>query len=321
MKSKHDSINIDLVTGEETFYKAGSKHETPEETAAHQAFYDRLREQEAAEKEAREKAAHFRKWWDELGSYVLIRIKRIPAPEELSAANLGRLFYLSTFCDYDNRLMYNEQRIMTREDFDEIMNMSESPTRKYIAEMKDQDYLIYKNGAYYISKQFLYRGKKEEKYTEKMKMYVKATRNLYQHLEPRHHQYFGIIIRLLPYVNRRFNILCHNPNETDIDLVQPLRIFDICRIFGRDPKNYDDLMEAITGLIFDLDDSKQSVCSLVNFTVGDSENYRFIVNPRLFYVGQNYNEVLGLCTFFPKKYKRVRSEKRRNSKPLKKKKT
>lgn len=68
--------------------------------------------------------------------------------------------------------MYNEQRVMTRKDFDTIMNLSERGTRQFISEMTEQDYLIFKNGAYYISKQFLYRGKKQEKYTEKMKMYV-----------------------------------------------------------------------------------------------------------------------------------------------------
>ena len=95
----------------------------------------------------------------DLGSYILLRVKMIP--DDMSAADLGRLIYLSTYSDYHNRLMLNEQRIMQRRDLPEVMNLKERKTRDFFREMLDKKYIAEKNGELFITDNIIYRGEKE----------------------------------------------------------------------------------------------------------------------------------------------------------------
>ena len=300
-----------LTTGEITLYPPGSDFRSPAEVAATQAYYNAIEAQRKQEEEKKQNKYFRKSQIDGLGSYVLLRVKKIPKPDELSAANLGRLIYLSTYCDYNNRLMFNERTVMQRNNFDEIMNLSKSQTRQFISDMKKEGTLYIKDDAYYISNDFLYRGERREKhYTDKMMVFIKATRNLYQHLEPRNHKYFGILIQILPYVNRRFNIVCQKEdvNETDIDKIRCLTIVDICRILNYGESHYQDVLGALTGLFFSVDGYKQAAFSCVTYSSGNQwAGYMFIINPRLFYIGSDYNEVLAYTKFFPKKIRAIKT--------------
>lgn len=306
MRTKHESINIDLVTGEVTAYAAGSKMQTPQEANAAQDYFERKNKDQEDDKVKK----YFRRsQFDGLGTYVLLRIRRIPKPEDLSAANLCRLVYLSTYCDYNNRLMANEHKVMQREDFDSIMNLSPRKTRGFIADMKAEGYLFERDGEYFISSKFLYRGERKEKtYTDKMAVYVKAARSLYLHLDTRRHQYFGMMIRLLPYVNRSYNIVCpkEDVTETDIDKIRCLTITDICEILDYGEEHYQDLLAALTGLFFEVDGFKQAAFSCVSYTAAPKAGYMLIFNPRLFYVGEDYKVVLGYSKFFPKTIRSIK---------------
>lgn len=310
MKTKKEMLLIDPDTGAVTGLEPETSIKSPAEQTATKNYFDQ-KNQKMQNALGEQEKLHFRKsQFADLGSYILLRVKMIP--DDMSAADLGRLIYLSTYSDYHNRLMLNEQRIMQRRDLPEVMNLKERKTRDFFREMLDKKYITEKNGELFITDNIIYRGeKKERRYNQKMKLFIKTVRDLYKHLDSRRHGYLGLIVQLIPYVNRRYNILCWNPEEQDVDQIKSLTITDVCKIVNRDPKNYDDLLEAITGLIFDVNGYKQSACSCVSFDGG----YRIIFNPRLMYIGKDYHEVEVLCTFFPKAFKSVR--KTRNSVPLK----
>lgn len=314
MKTKKEMLLVDPDSGAVTGLEPGTAIKSPAEQNATKNYYDQKNKQMQNALEEKEKTYFRKSQFADLGNYILLRVKMIP--DDISAADLGRMIYLSTYSNYHNRLMCNEQRVMRRQDLSEIMNLKERKTRDFFREMLDKKYITEQNGELYINDSILYRGeKKERRYNQKMKLFIKTVRDLYKHLDSRRHGYFGLIIQLIPYVNRRYNILCWNPEEQDVDQIDSLTITDICKIVNRDPKNYDDLLEAVTGLIFDVNGYKQAACSCVSFDGG----YRIIFNPRLMYIGKDYHEVEVLCTFFPKAFRTVR--KTRNSVPLKNKNT
>lgn len=314
MKTDKEMLLIDPDTGSVTGLEPGTAIKSPAQQQSSKEYFER-KNQQLQDSLNEQVKKYFRKsQFADLGSYILLRVKMIP--NDISAADLGRLVYLATYSDYHNRLMLNERRVMHRKDLPEVMNLKERKNREFLSEMINKKHIAEKNGELFISDSFLYRGEmKERRYNQKMKLFIRSVRNLYKHLDSRRHSYFGVIVQLIPYVNRRYNILCWNPEEQDIDQVDSLSITDVCKILNRDPKNYDDLLEAITGLIFDVSGYKQAACSCISFESG----YRIIFNPRLMYIGQDYHEVEVLCTFFPKAFRTVR--KTRNSVPLKNKNT
>mgnify|MGYP007025207128 CR=1 FL=1 len=86
-----------------------------------------------------------------------------------------------TYSDYHNRLMLNEQRIMQRKDLPEVMNLKERKTRDFFREMLDNKYITEKNGELFITDNIIYRGeKKERRYNQKMKLFIKTVRDLYK---------------------------------------------------------------------------------------------------------------------------------------------
>lgn len=311
-KQSDPFIQINQRTGEITAHPAGTEINSIEEKKAKVEYSKRKHKQELNELSTQ---LTNKTYWrnlalDERGYYIMVKTKQIPDPEDMSAADLGRLVYLSTYCNYKNRLMQNEQTIMLEEDLPQIMNLSQRQTREFKKFLKENGYLtIKKDGSMYLSKRFFYRGEQKQKgYDNRMKLFINTVQTLYKALKPTRHKYFGLIVRLIPYVNRRYNILCWNPNEEDKNLVQPMTITDICRVLNYDPENYKGVLDILLGLLFDFEGYQQSVCALVTITANGVTQYRFYCNPKLLFIGSadDYMQLKEECNFFPQAIKSVR---------------
>ena len=309
---KNPTIEIDQITGEITAFPPGKIVKTPEEHKADVEYSKKKHEEEINNlKEQFGSKTYWRNLTlDERGYYILIKTEKIPDPQDMSSADLGRLVYLSTYCNYQNRLMLNEHTIMTEEDLPQIMNLSLRQTREFKKFVKENGYLTIKqDGSMYLSKRFFYRGEQKQKgYNSRMKLFIKTVQTLYKSLKPTRHKYFGLIVRLIPYVNRRHNILCWNPDEEDKNLIQPMTITDICRVLNYDPENYKGVLDILLGLLFDFDGYQQSVCALVTITANGITQYRFYCNPKLLFIGSadDYMQLKEECDFFPQAIKSVR---------------
>lgn len=200
---------------------------------------------------------------------------------------------------------------MRKSDLPEVLNLSKKQERDFRREMIEAGYLQECNGEFYINDGFLYRGERQERtYNQKMKMFINTVRNIYKSLKPRNHKYFGLIVQLVPYVNRRYNILCRKEDVEEIELekIHVLTITDICRITNYDVNNYSNLLGILVGLLFDVNGYQQSACSLVSYIGNGVSKYRFYFNPRLLFIG-DYEDYVNLkqhCDFFPQAVKSVR---------------
>lgn len=280
-----DYALVNTTTGEQRKIEAGTKLYFPEDQ-----FY-------AAERREKEQKQKYRRIQsNELGNFVLLRIKKIPA--NLDPATLARLTLLSTYLDYQNRLMLTSNIPMRKTDLPRILNLSERAAKGFIAEIKEK-YLIVRDGDLYLSKEY-YRGQdKKYKKDSKQKLYIESTRRLYYALKPREHRYFGYIVRIIPYINREFNILCKNPDETVFDRIEPLSIGEICDLVKYDSHHSNELLEGLTKCMFLYDGENQSLCAIVKSSGNGVVGYGMFVNPRILYNGSDYNKVEVLHFYFP----------------------
>lgn len=231
-----------------------------------------------------------------MGKYILLRVKKIPTT--LDPSTLARLTLLSTFIDYKNRLMINKQTVMRKSDLPRILNISERAARDFVSEVKNK-YLIFRDGEMFLSKEY-YRGESDKyKRDAKQKLFIQTTQDLYYKLKPREHRYFGYVIRIIPFVNREFNILCHNPDEIVFDQIKPLSIGEICDLLKYENTHSDRLLDGLTKCIFRADDQDQSLCAIVQSVGNGITGYGMFVNPRILYNGSDYNKVEILHFYFP----------------------
>lgn len=309
MKTNREMLLVDPETQTVTGLEIGTKISSPRECESSKEYFDQKNKElkDQLEKAQQEKhKTYFRNLQlGELGKYIIVRVKFIPDADEVTAANLGRLVYLSTYCDYNNRLMLTENRTMSRRDLPEVLNLGERKTRDFIHDM--DEYIKFNDDGIYISDDFLYRGeKKERKYNHKMKLFNKSVQDLYKSLKPKNHKYFGFIIQLLPYVNRKYNIICKNPDEVDIDKIESMSLTDIAVKLNYEKSNSGKLLEILTGLLFDASGYQQSACSIIYHEGNGQSGYDLIFNPRLLYIGEDYRNVEAFCKFFPNVVKSVR---------------
>ena len=165
MKTKKEMLLVDPDNGETTGLEIGSEIKSPAQQQSSKEYFDKQNQkmqQKLDEAKAKKQKKYYRNLQlGELGKYIIVRVKLIPGVDDVTAANLGRLIYLSTYCDYHNRLMLTENTTMKRGDLPAVLNLGERKTRDFLNDMAR--YIRFGDNGIYISDSFVYRGEKKER--------------------------------------------------------------------------------------------------------------------------------------------------------------
>jgi hypothetical protein len=106
-------------------------------------------------------------------------------------------------------------------------------------------------------------------------------REIYEKAKPREHRRLALLMELLPYINFSHNIVCNNPNEKDIDKVDPFNLTEVMEL-----AKYTNLTK------FKRDLLNLTVNEELVIKITETKNGKFIyVNPRIFYKGNNVNDL------------------------------
>ena len=96
---------------------------------------------------------------------------------------------------------------------------------------------------------------------------------------------------ILPYINYKYNVFCSNPTETDKDKVKPLTWTDLARLCGyEEKKNIAKFKKDLMSL---------KVCGhdvIGQFETGSGKT--ICVNPKVYYSGDDVNDVRNLYSMF-----------------------
>lgn len=89
---------------------------------------------------------------------------------------------------------------------------------------------------------------------------------------------FGRVISLFPFLNLRFNILCHNQMEEDLLKIKPLSHLDIVDILGRHRSHIERYIPPMTNPITSPYDSTYMIKKI---ELEGRDDYGYLVNPNL----------------------------------------
>lgn len=206
-------------------------------------------------------------------------------------ATAFRFLYLCTFADKDNKIkVFSDMYAKKENDFMVIFNKPRKTCSDFCKALKESE-LIYKdhNGIYRVNEHYYSRKiiDNDDFKHHCIRAFNIAIQELYQRINVTEHTFAGEFLKLIPFMNIYWNVLCEEKDiyNQDSNQIVPLTkqgIQEILRPNSDYGRKLYTKMEKYT--IHD-----EPV--LVKFVSGEVTQY--IINPRLFYRGNNIKNLEG----------------------------
>lgn len=239
------------------------------------------------------------------GGFYFYRYDKLIEQLNDDTATAFRFLYLCACADSDGRIVkYNNEYCCTKEDFTYIFDRPLRTVRKYVDDLLTNK-LLYKDGAEYKLNPMYYSiGMDDSFKRNSIRTFNKAIKELYYNSDPKEHKVIGKILKLVPFINIYNNVLCWNIEETDEKLIQPLTLRDIMNIVHPGTNYSYDVVDKLQTLFI------KGEPVLGNFSSVKQQQY--IINPRLFYRGNNVEDLRAVIEQFDiSKYQYLRKKKKK----------
>lgn len=156
-------------------------------------------------------------------------------------ADIFRTFYLATFIDYNNVLRYDRHK-WTKIDIRNKLNLSDRTFYRLFDKLIQNNILIESwDGDYEISDEYFYKGKVRKGWSPRI--YCDKLQQIYRNSKPADHTKLGYGFSIMPCVNLKYNIICNNPLEFNLDKIEPLGITDILKELKTKNLSLDDFLK------------------------------------------------------------------------------
>lgn len=213
------------------------------------------------------------------GSFYFNFYKRINVDKQY----LFRFLYICSFANYDDYLS-NGRRLIREEELQCLLNLGKSEffkTKKYLLENK---LMFVENDFIKINTKYCKKGEiNKNKSIEVVRMFDNAIQELYKNSLPREHKKLALLIEILPYINLKYNVVCYNPTEEELELIKPIKLSELCVILGYDKNNSSRLKKQLFGIKVNGED----VIGIFEKSCGKA----IFINPRMYYKGGNKKEL------------------------------
>ena len=207
-----------------------------------------------------------------------------------------RFIFLCTYLNYNNKLEFGnglgDSNLLLEKDLAEVLKLSVNETIRTKKVLKDNKLIsINTDSTISINKKYYIKGDvSKPKVKGSVRIMEQGIQELYLKAKATEHKRLALLIELLPYVNFHHNILCFNPEEENVEEIKPLKMSDICEILGYDKTKSTRLKRDLFAIKVNGE-----------LTVGAFETEvgrRFYINPKVYYKGTNYNNLIALVNMF-----------------------
>lgn len=220
---------------------------------------------------------------------------------KISNSDIARLIYVATYLDYDNILHFDDGKPINKKDLFGLVGSNKKIFYAWYNLMIKTKIIIEKeDGKLSMNKRYCIKGKLN-KNRDYSRVFINAVRTIYKENKGKNMATLGNIIKLVPFINYKHNVLCWNPNEDDKEKIRPISVGEIVNELGEykgSEKKFINQMSKFR--IYD----GQPTMLFFNDNEFASENY-IIFNPRLVYSGKNEDlpEIYSLFVMLANKQK------------------
>lgn len=215
-----------------------------------------------------------------------LRLKEL----NLKPQMLFRFVYLCTYINYDGILMKNKKTKLVRKDFDVALKLSKKETIRTLNTLKQEGLLIDNGGVYMIDNTICKRGKldKKEMGEEFARIFDNGIRELYEKASPKEHKFLSVLINLLPHINKEYNLVCHNIEETNLKSIKLYNFTQLAEKMGykNDRTFKRELLKIKVGGQYAI------ALVMVGGVIG------VYINPQLYYKGSDINQLKSILAVF-----------------------
>ena len=154
---------------------------------------------------------------------------------KLKPATLTRLMVLATYIGKHGYLSV-EGVPMNRGLMQRTLRIASKELSGFIDELTQCDILRETDGLFYLNPDFFRSGKFPRKEMRSIlnnaqsisRLYKTAVRELFREAYGKASLYhLSYLFRVMPYVNRRYNVVCRNPEETITSMIEPLTVGEL----------------------------------------------------------------------------------------------
>ena len=226
------------------------------------------------------------------GFYFSIYNKLLELP--LAPQYRFRFIFLCTHMNYDGKLEYGngkgDSRLMIEKDLGEVLMLSERETINTKKALKELDLIVIEDDkTITINKKYAIKGKIGKRDLKgSIRMMEQGIQELYAKATPKEHKKLALLVEILPYVNFQHNIVCNNPNESSAKNVIPITLTELANMLG-----YSTTQKLKRGLM-DIKINNESLIMIVTI----NRKSMIIVNPRVYYKGNNIDALKGIINLF-----------------------
>ena len=216
----------------------------------------------------------------------------------IDKANISRIIYLATYLDYNNRnegqlvinKQYNKVVPMDRITVKSVLKLSDRAFAYFLKDVKENNLLYEKDKKYYINTEYFNKGNinglpKDNSYC---RLFVTTIQDLYDISPTSKHKVLANVFQLIPYIHYSSNILCHNPNCNEAEIL-PMSLEDIGKKLNisEDKGNLSKFKRELESFKINIDGRDCRIFKHVRLTDGNF----FVVNPYVIYSGDNVEQL------------------------------
>lgn len=216
--------------------------------------------------------------------------------------HMTRFIVLSTYLTWGNKLFDENRNRIKKSSLSKIWDVkNRNSINQTYNLLKECDY-IYETEEGYImlNQEMVIKGSVKDNFEELRKEYndltytrvfTKNIQDIYRNTDQKQRKLLGNLFKILPFINFKYNVFCTNPTETDEDKIIPMTWTDLARICGYEEKNH---VTRFKKDLFKLTIYGYEVIG--QFTT--KSGYEIVVNPKVYYAGNNVDDVDILYAMF-----------------------
>ena len=292
-----EKVYINPKTGE-VFESDGTVYiETAEQRLQRQEYFKKQKEIEA-------KIQLMKKKYEEYSNFTwyFYRINEANLPN-LPPVYLVRLIYLATYINYDNTLKRTLKSFITEKDLPKLLDISETEARRFVTVLKRENILLNdvqrNQPVLKLNHELFAKGQLPKSFVNGLeennlsftRLYADGIRKIYKQTVSSKRKHLGYVFKLLPYVNKQYNIVCYNPDETNREEIHSIPSSKICELLGCDISHKSRLFRSLLKISFHSGKSIYSIMQYLTYSTEDNIEAMVLINPSIYYAGHNWDEV------------------------------
>lgn len=228
-------------------------------------------------------------WNEQFGGFIFVLFQYcdliLNEHPQIINADITKLFYLATYVDYEGYLVV-DGRYVSRQQVKELLKISQRQFDTFFKKLTDANIIEYSDDCVKINTSYFRKGElsKDIKINYNYsRIYINTIRYLYDNVKVSKHNQLGLYFKLIPYIHRQRNVLCHNP-DSRIEDVKLMNARELKEITGY---HRNGVRKFINSLLATKLKNGESILVTVRNDPDEGKSY-MLINPKVMYGGNFY---------------------------------